>query len=96
MFFALSDINMPGMCGLDLLKILKDKYPRLTGPETPENGNSVQHRDGVADYFAPTRVELHSPQTAGLVGIEHMSRLDVHGVDSAGDQIDHRIRSQVQ
>jgi len=44
----LSDINMPGMSGLDLLKTVKEKYEHLKVFMITAYGNAEYHRTAVA------------------------------------------------
>lgn len=59
----LSDINMPGMTGIELLKILKQRYPNLKVFMITAYGDEVNHASaidsGADDYFTkPIEFEL--------------------------------------
>ena len=52
---VMTDINMPGMSGIDLLKIIKEEYPRLpviviTAYDDAKN-RMAAYRNGADDYI---------------------------------------------
>jgi two-component system, response regulator, stage 0 sporulation protein F len=46
--YVFSDINMPGMPGLELLKKLKDKYPKLTVSMISAYGDEENYKKAMA------------------------------------------------
>ena len=47
-YLILSDINMPGMNGLDLLKKIKEKYPELVVYMITAYGDENNYREAIA------------------------------------------------
>ena len=51
----LSDINMPGITGLDLLKVVKDKYPNIRVSMITAYGDEQNYKTamstGAENYF---------------------------------------------
>jgi CheY-like chemotaxis protein len=53
--YILSDINMPGMTGLELLKVVKDRYPHIRVSMITAYGDDLNYRTamsgGAEEYF---------------------------------------------
>jgi two-component system, response regulator, stage 0 sporulation protein F len=70
--YVFSDINMPGMNGLELLEIIKKKYPRINVSMVSAYGDSENYKRAIAsgakEFFTkPIDFESLKEEVRGLI-----------------------------
>ncbi len=70
--YVFSDINMPGMTGLELLEIIKSKYPQINVSMISAYGDSENYnkaiRSGAKEFFTkPIDFESLRDEVTGLI-----------------------------